>query len=120
LGQGDLGQVSHHHHQQQQQEQGQQQQQQEGVAAMAAGWEWEPTDEQLEELSEQHIAAVAAAAAESSDPLLAGVEGKDAALCLMDYFVFKRWVAWIVHCSSVWSTVQCTVRWTTAVLGRDL
>jgi hypothetical protein len=53
--------------------------------------EWQPSDEELEDLSEAQIEAVAAAAA-SGTPLFGGVTPEDVAECLVDYFVFKRCV----------------------------
>lgn len=88
---------------QEQQQPDQQQQQQSGLMSQA---EWQPSDEELEELSEGQIEAVAAAAAASGTPLFAGVTPADVAQCLVDYFVFNRCVC---VCAGGWGPAHAAL-----------
>jgi len=51
---------------------------------------WQPEEDELQELTEQQLQGVAAAARSSGGSLLSGVTGEDVSECLVDYFVFKR------------------------------
>jgi hypothetical protein len=69
----------------------QQQQQQQQQLGMLASAGWEPSDEQLEDLSEQQIEAIAAAATAQRGGGQGGqVTPEDVSQCLVDYFLFKR------------------------------